>query len=74
MIKYKGSGKEVLELLKEHGYNTGVLRREKILPENIIQQIRQDKVVGMKTLDKICNLLKCQPSKIIEWIPDEKTE
>lgn len=72
MIKYKGSGKDVLELLKSKGYNTGVLRREKILPESVIQQIREDKVVGIKTLDKLCSLLKCQPNKIIEWIPDEK--
>ena len=67
MIIYK----EVLEKLKEAGFSTTRLRNEKIRPEGTIQNIRQGKMINLKTVNTICNLLKCQPNDILEHIPDE---
>ena len=72
MLKYKVSGKRVLEMLKEKGYSSTRCRREKILSEVSMQKMREDKMIGINSLESICNILKCQPNKIIEWIPDEK--
>lgn len=68
MLKYKI---DVMEALKKAGYNTSIIRKEKLLGENSLQNIRENKVIGIIALDKICTLLKCQPGDIIEWIPDE---
>lgn len=69
MITYKI---DVLETLKEAGYNTGRLRKEKLLGENAIQSIRKNEMVGMIALEKICALLDMQPGNIIKYIEDEK--
>ena len=56
----------ILDTLKEKGYNTNRLRKEKLLGENAIQSIRNNKIVGMNALEKICGLLDCQPGDLIE--------
>jgi len=79
MLVYKF---DVLERLKEKGYNTNRLRKEKLLGENAIQALRDGKVVGNIALDKICFLLDMQPGSIIKYVSntdetgggDSKTE
>lgn len=58
----------VLEALKEAGYNTTRLRKEKLLNESAIQYIREGKPVGAKALDNICMLLDMQPGNILKYI------
>ena len=63
---------DVLETLKEAGYNTGKLRREKLLGENAIQALRKNEMVGIKALDKICTILDMQPGNVIKYVETEK--
>ena len=58
---------DVLAELKKKGCNTTMMRREKLLGENAIQAIREDKVVGIIALHKICEMLKMQPGDIIYY-------
>lgn len=67
MLAYKV---DVLEMLKERGYNTTRLRREKLLGENAIQSLRRGDMVGIIALEKICKLLNMQPGDIIEYVED----
>ncbi len=62
---------DVLETLKEAGYNTTRLRKEKLLNESAIQYIRDGKPVGAKALDSICKLLDMQPGNIIKYVSDK---
>ena len=62
----------VLEALKENGYNTTKLRKEKLLGENAIQSLRRGEMVGIIALEKICALLDMQPGNIIKYV--ENTE
>ncbi len=68
MVKYKN----ILGKLKNAGYNTGVLRKEKILAESTISRIRNDQPVKIEILDLICQLLDCGLDDIVELIPDER--
>lgn len=61
----------VLALLKEKGYNTTRLRKEKILNESAIQYVRDGKPIGAKALNTICMLLDAQPGDILEYVADE---
>ena len=63
MLKYKIN---VLETLKENGYNTTRLRKEQIVGESAIQSLRKGEMVGIKTLEKICDILDMQPGNIIK--------
>ena len=65
MIAYKI---DVLETLKEAGYNTTKLRKEKLLNESAIQYLREGKPVGVKALDNICMLLDMQPGNILKYV------
>lgn len=61
----------VLETLKEAGYTTTRLRKEKLLGENALQSIREGKVVGINSLEKICELLDMQPGNIIKYVENK---
>ena len=68
MLVYKF---DVISSLKENGYNTNRLRKEKLLSEGAIQSIREGKMVGTKSLDNICRLLDMQPGNIIKYVESE---
>ena len=59
---------DVLEALKEAGYNTGRLRKEKLLGENAIQSLRNNEMIGIIALEKVCKLLDMQPGNIIKYV------
>ena len=69
MIRFKI---DVMQALKDKGYSSTRLRREKILSEATMQQIREDKTPGIKTINAICSILKKQPGQILEYVPDDK--
>ena len=58
---------DVLASLKEHGYTTTRLRKEKLLAESTIQQLRGKKLVSWTNIDRLCALLNCQPGDILEY-------
>lgn len=68
MFKYKI---DVLQSLKDKGYNTYRIRTEKLLNESALQAFRTGKIVGIKILDSLCDLLDCQIGDIIEHVKDE---
>ena len=57
---------DILTALKEKGYNTNRLRKEKLLAESTIQQLRENKLVSWTNIDRICRLLECQVGDILE--------
>jgi putative transcriptional regulator len=67
LLKYK---QNILELLKNAGYNTSYIRKNNVFGESALQKMRNGKIVGIDVLGKICDLLHCQPGDLIEWIPD----
>ncbi len=63
-IKYKV---DVISKLKEAGYNTSTIRKEKIMGEAMLQKLRNGQMVSWATLETICRLLNCQPGDLIEY-------
>lgn len=68
-IHYKA---DILARLKEKGYTTSRLRKEKVFGEKTMQDFRRGAAIPYKTIDKLCALLGCGVGDIIEYIPDEK--
>ncbi len=64
----------ILEKLKELGYSTYKMRRDKLLGEATIQKLRENRMVGIESIDAICQMLQCQPGDIIEYREEKKTE
>ncbi len=63
-IQYKV---DVLAALKEAGYNTNRIRKEKIMGEAMLQKLRSGQLVSWATLETICGLLDCQPGDLLEY-------
>ena len=62
---------DILSALKKAGYNTNVLRKEKLLSEGTIQSLREGNPISWKNIDTICQLLSCQPGDILVHISDD---
>ena len=67
-MKYKI---DVIAALKEVGYNTNRIRKEKIMGESMLQKIRSGQMVSWATMETLCELLNCQPADLIEYVKGE---
>lgn len=63
-----------LQLLKDNGYTSYRLRKEKLFSESTIQKFRRGIVVTPPELDTLCRLTGKQPGKLIEWVKDEEPD
>jgi len=59
---------DVIAVLKEAGYNTNRIRKEKIMGEAMLQKIRSGQMVSWAVLETLCSLLDCQPGDLIEFV------
>ena len=66
-MKYKI---DIIAALKEAGYNTSRIRKEKIMGEAMLQKIRCGQMVSWAILETICDLLDCQPGDLIEYVKE----
>lgn len=61
---------KLFQMLENKGLNKFWLRNNGINPKTI-QALSQNKQVNTNTINKLCNILKCTPSDIMEYVPDE---
>ena len=62
----------VIAALKDAGYSTYKLRKEKLLAESTLQKFRNNEMVSWENISTVCKLLNCQPGDLTEYVPDEK--
>lgn len=67
MLKFKI---DVLLELKQKGFSTYRLRKDKLLSEDTKRYIKLGVLRGAESLNTICKLLDCQPGDILEYVPD----
>lgn len=60
---------DIMKELKEKGYTANRMRKEKILSESTMQNIRNKTNITLESINTICIILRCQPSDIIEIVP-----
>ena len=63
---------DVIAALKDAGYNTNRIRKEKIMGESMLQKIRSGQMVSWATMETLCELLNCQPADLIEYVKGEE--
>lgn len=66
MLEYKLN---VIEELKSKGYNSTRILKENILSQSAMQKLRKGEMIGIKTLEQLCDLLEMQPGEIIRNKP-----
>ena len=69
MLKYD----KLFELFKQQGINTTKIRQENIMGQATYYGLKNGtKGLDSKTINKLCELLDCQPGDILEYVPDEE--
>lgn len=62
---------DVLAALKEKGYTTYRVRKDKLLSESTVQKLRNSLPVSWENIETLCQLLHCQPGDLMEYVDDE---
>ena len=62
---------DVMQAITDRGITSYQIRNQKLLGENALQSIRDNRMIGIKALDQLCSLLDLQPGDIIEYRKEE---
>ncbi|MBO5069900.1 MAG: helix-turn-helix transcriptional regulator [Roseburia sp.] len=63
---------DVLDALKQAGYTTYRIRKEKIIGEAQLSKIRAGEIVSKETINTICELLGAQPGDFLGYRNDNE--
>lgn len=63
---------KLIAKMEQEGLTTYKIRKEKIISESTLQNIREGKRITTDSVAALCGALNCQPGDILEYIPDEK--
>ena len=67
-IRYKV---DIIAALKEKGYTSYRIRKEKLMGEATMTQLRKGQLVSWENLARLCLMLECQPGDLVEFVPSE---
>lgn len=70
MISYD----KLFKQLKNQGISTYFLRQNRIIGESTLTKLRNSEPVSITTIDRLCNLLNCQPGDLLTHVPEKKEE
>lgn len=59
---------DILAALKEHGFSTYKIRKDKLLAESTVQALRRGELISLDNIARICEMLECQPGDILEYV------
>ena len=67
MFRYKV---DIISRLKEAGYSTYRLQKEKLLATTTLVKLRNgNTTITLESLNAICDMLECQPGDLLERYP-----
>lgn len=61
---------DVLAELKNKGISSYRMRKDNIMGERTMKQLRNRQLVSWANMTKICEMLDCQPGDLLAYIPD----
>lgn len=61
-------------LMEVKGLTTYKIRKEKIISESTLQNIRNEKRITTDAIASLCQALNCQPGDILEYVQDEQPD
>lgn len=62
----------IMPALRDAGYSSTRIRREKIIGERVLTRIRAGVIPSAAVLSQLCELLNCQPGDLIAYVPDDQ--
>lgn len=68
MIRYD----KLFSMLSSMGKSATNWLRQNGMHPSVVNKLRKNERVNTDTIDRICELLDCQPGDIMEYIPEDK--
>lgn len=68
------SYEKLKKMMEDKGLTSYRIRKEKIISENTLQSIRNNKSVSMTSIAALCKVLECQPGDILEYIDTDQAK
>lgn len=65
---------DVVSALKNAGYSSYRIRKERLLGEATLQKLRNGELVSWENIATLCKLLDCQPGDIMEYVEESEKE
>lgn len=65
---------DIIDYLKDAGYNSNRIRKERILSQSVLQRIREGAAPSLSTVNRLCKLLNCQPGDLLVYTPDREKD
>ena len=62
---------KLLKRLEAYGLTTYKIRKDKIISESTLQNIREGKRITTDSIAALCKALDCQPGDLLEYVPDD---
>lgn len=66
MIRYD----KLVKLLSDNNVNTYTIKKNSIIGQASWDKIHNGGNIDMRTVDKLCAYLHCQPGDMLEYVPD----
>ena len=61
---------KLFALMAEKGLTTYKIRKQNIISQSALQNLKDNKSVTIDTIDKLCAALECQPGDLMEYVPE----
>lgn len=61
---------DVLKWLRAAGFNSGRLRREKLLGQSTLTKLRRGELLSWGETGRVCEMLHCQPGDLFVYFPE----
>lgn len=65
---------KLFELMHEKGLTTYKIRKNRIISEGTLQNLRENSAVSTESIAALCAALDCQPGDIMEYVPEISVE
>lgn len=63
---------KLLDMMEAKGLTTYRIRKDKIISESTLQNIREGKRITTDAIASLCEALNCQPGDLLEYINEEE--
>ena len=62
---------DIMETLKENGYTVTRIRKENLIGQKTLYDMKAGIVPGIKVIDTLCKILDMQPGNLIKYVSDD---
>lgn len=64
---------KMIKLMNKNGITSYTVKRDNIIGQATFRKIKNGGDIDTRTISKMCEVLKCQPGDLLEYVPEPTT-